>query len=182
MLRTNYVIISGKVSSKKVVDDKARMRIKYEMATKKFDVIVEGEKESIVAFEKGQNVLIEGSLFYEKVNEKPHVFVLAKKMIVVGDNVNFNTVIISGNMTYDPEVLPVTKGENSYTVSKIKLVNNSQKKPLYFVIESWNNLAKTTEKFKKGSTISVSGSLILKTWGDKESLTMVQASTIDFVK
>lgn len=182
MLRTNYVFISGKVTSKKAVEQKARMRIKYEMATKKFDVIVEGEKQDIMAFEKGQNVLIEGTLFYEKVNEKPHVFVLAKKMVVVGDNICFNTVIISGNMTYDPEVLPVKKGENNYTVSKIKIVNNSQKKPLYFIVESWNNLAKTTEKLKKGSTISVSGSLILKTWGEKESLTMVQASTIDFVK
>lgn len=182
MLRTNYVLISGKVSSTKAVEEKAKMRIKYALAKKKFDVIVEGEKEQIMAFSKGQNVLIEGMLSYEKINEKPHVFIFAKKMIAVNDEVSLNTVILVGNMTYDPEILPITKGDKSFTVSKIKIVNNSQKNPLYFVVESWNNLAKTTEKLKKGSTISVSGSLILKTWGDKESLTMVQASTIDFVK
>lgn len=103
-------------------------------------------------------------------------------------SLNYNKVILAGNLTRDPEVK--TAGQS--TVAKFGLAinrrykkDNEVKEETTFVdIEAWDKLAQFAGQYlTKGSGAMVEGKLKLDTWekdGVKQSKLKVVADTIQF--
>lgn len=91
----------------------------------------------------------------------------------------FNKVFLIGNLTKDPELRPVEKGEKSTSVANFTVAVNrhfkrkdgtADKETTYVDCELWDTGA---ENFKKlcglGDPVALEGSLKLDKWEDKES-------------
>jgi len=105
--------------------------------------------------------------------------------------VNFNKVILAGNLTRDPEIRYTKSGK---AVADLNLAINRRYKtasgdykedPCFVNIVVWERQAELTgEYLRKGSSILVEGSLRLDTWesnGEKRSRLRVTADRIQFL-
>ncbi len=101
---------------------------------------------------------------------------------------NFNRVILGGNLTRDVEVKPV--GQNQTPKASFAIAVNStykdQTKAHFFECEAWGRLAEILgQYFHKGSRILIEGRLEYDQWtgqqGEKRSRVKVIAETFQFV-
>lgn len=98
---------------------------------------------------------------------------------------NFNKVIIGGNITRDPE-LKKTKTDKSccqLSVAYNKVYNN-EKTTMYFNVTVWGKVAENCCKYlTKGSSVLVEGELSTRSYekdGTKKTITEVVASHVEF--
>lgn len=105
---------------------------------------------------------------------------------------DLNTVVMTGNLTKDPEAAVV--GET--IVAKLSLASNRgykdkdgnfQQKTTYINIDVWGKQAEAcVEYLKKGSKIGVEGTLETNSWEDKEtgakrSMHFLRAKNVQFL-
>jgi single-strand DNA-binding protein len=86
----------------------------------------------------------------------------------------FSKVIITGNLTRDPELRSTTTGSNvcSFAVAVNRTyrdANGEQKEEVsFFDCSAWNRLGETIAQYgKKGDGVLVSGRLVQRSWDDK---------------
>jgi single-strand DNA-binding protein len=101
--------------------------------------------------------------------------------------VNFNRVVLAGNLTQDPE-LRVTQG--GVPVSSFRIAVNRVKSKSdavdFFNVSAWRQLGETVVNYKKkGDPILVEGRLQYRTWqaedGTKRSAVDVVADNVQFL-
>lgn len=98
---------------------------------------------------------------------------------------NFNKVIIGGNITRDPE-LKKTKSDKSFTQLSVAYnkTYNDEKTTMYFTVTVWGKVAENCCKYlRKGSSILVEGELSSRSYekdGVKKTITEVVASHVEF--
>lgn len=102
---------------------------------------------------------------------------------------NHNSVIISGNLTRDPEVRTFDSGSTKASFS-IAIDNDykgkdgaAKKTTSYIECAAWGGLANFIGELRKGETVIVVGELRTETWVDKQtqakrSKTLVNASEV----
>ena len=84
---------------------------------------------------------------------------------------DFNTCIVAGNLTRDPEAKTTNSGK---TVVKMGLAINNKRgggdnDVVFLNVEAWDKTAELCEKYlKKGSGALIEGRLKQSTWTDKE--------------
>src|SRR5690348_15164534 len=88
-----------------------------------------------------------------------------------------NTVVLTGNLTADPELREVSKNDRDYTFCDFSIAVNSgrdgdgnDREPHYFDIKTFGANAKACgEHLAKGRHVTVLGELRLEKWLDKET-------------
>ena len=106
---------------------------------------------------------------------------------------SFNTVILMGNLTRDPDVR--TTGSSGMKVARLGLAVNERRKdrsgqvqdfPVFVDVDAWDKLAELCGQYlTKGRPILVEGRLQMDTWekdGVKHQKLKVRASTIKFLQ
>lgn len=105
---------------------------------------------------------------------------------------NTNTVIISGNLTRDPELKSTGSG---LSVCEIRLASNSsfkkdgkwESRPHFFQVNAWGAQAENLAKhLQKGSRIIVQGRLEYQEWKNEEtgksnSRVVIVANQVEFI-
>lgn len=104
---------------------------------------------------------------------------------------NLNVVILTGNLTKDPELKETGSGTS---VCELRLASNSsvkknetwESKPNFFQVNVWGGLAENCAKFlSKGSKIGIKGRLEWQRWETKEGETnsrvVVVAESVEFL-
>ena len=106
--------------------------------------------------------------------------------------VNINRVVITGNLTADPELRNLQSGT---TVCKLRVACNTRRKdsasgdwtdkPNYFDVTVWGNLGETVAKYTaKGRPVAVDGRLEWREWendGVKRQAIEIIADSIQFL-
>lgn len=98
-------------------------------------------------------------------------------------NFNFNTVIIGGRLTADPELKTTTNGT---TVTSFDVAVSRQDSTDFFRVVAWKNTAEFVCKyFRKGSSVCVKGELQTRKYetknGEKRTATEIVAREVYFV-
>jgi single-strand DNA-binding protein len=103
------------------------------------------------------------------------------------DVVNFNRVILAGNMTRDPELRFTNDGVPvcSFGIA-VNRVRSRSEEVDFFNISAWRELGETIANYKKkGDPILVEGRLQYRTWeaqdGSKRSAVDVVADRVEFL-
>ena len=103
------------------------------------------------------------------------------------DVVNFNRVILAGNMTRDPELRFTNDGIPvcSFGIA-VNRVRSRSEEVDFFNISAWRELGETIANYKKkGDPILVEGRLQYRTWeaqdGSKRSAVDVVADRVEFI-
>lgn len=106
-------------------------------------------------------------------------------------NFNYNKVIIGGRLSADPELKSTPSGVSvcQFDVAvnrKEKPKDGQQPKADFFTVVAWRQQAEfVTRYFRKGSSISITGTLQNRSWttqnGEKRYKTEIAAQEIDFV-
>lgn len=104
---------------------------------------------------------------------------------------NINRVVVSGNLTRDPE-LRATSGGTS--VCELGIAVNGREKdttgewkdrPDFFNVTVWGNQAENAAKYlSKGSPVAIDGRLRYESWehdGQKRSTVKIVAQTVQFL-
>lgn len=104
---------------------------------------------------------------------------------------NVNHVVISGNLTKDPELRETSKGTS---VCELRIANNAsikrgeewEQKPNYFQVNTWGKQAENcAEYLAKGSKVIIDGRLEWQMWEAKEggtnSRVVIVANMVEFV-
>jgi len=104
---------------------------------------------------------------------------------------NINHVVITGNLTRDPELRQTSGGKS---VCEMRVAVNSsfkqgdkwESKPNYFQVNTWAGLADNCAKYlEKGSGLAVSGRLEWQKWETKEgninSRVVIVADSVQFL-
>lgn len=105
---------------------------------------------------------------------------------------NVNTVVITGNLTREPELRETSNGRS---VCELRVAVNTnfksgdkwESKPNYFQVNTWGGLAENCNKYlQKGSPIAVSGRLEWQKWESKEgglnSRVVIVADNVQFLQ
>lgn len=89
---------------------------------------------------------------------------------------SYNTVILIGNLTMDPEVTYTTKGvavaNCSMAINRTYTTDSGEKREdvTFVPITAWDKLAEIMAKYlKKGSPLFLEGRLALDSWEDKQT-------------
>lgn len=84
----------------------------------------------------------------------------------------FNTVILSGRLTADPELKTTQSGLSvtSFTIAVDRRVKSGEEKKADFItIVAWRNTAELiTKHFRKGNMIGIEGSIQTRKYTDKD--------------
>src|ERR671938_261064 len=103
------------------------------------------------------------------------------------DMVNFNRVVLAGNLTRDPELRFTNDGIPvcSFGIA-VNRVRSRSEEVDFFNISAWRELGETIANYKKkGDPILVEGRLQYRTWeaqdGSKRSKVDVVADTVQFL-
>lgn len=106
-------------------------------------------------------------------------------------NFNYNRVILGGRLSADPELKTTPSGVSvcQFDVAvnrKEKPKDGQQPKADFFTVVAWRQQAEfVTRYFRKGSSISITGTLQNRSWttqnGEKRYKTEIVAQEIDFV-
>lgn len=104
---------------------------------------------------------------------------------------NINTVVITGNLTREPELRETQTGKS---VCELRVAVNStfksgdkwESKPNYFQVNTWGGLAENCNKYlDKGAPLAVSGRLEWQKWESKEgglnSRVVIVADSVQFL-
>ena len=89
---------------------------------------------------------------------------------------NINVVVITGNLTHDPELRSLPSGNS---VCKLRIANNTRRKdnssgewvdkPNYFDVTVWGAQGENCARFlAKGRPVAIDGRLEWREWTDKE--------------
>ena len=107
--------------------------------------------------------------------------------------VNINRVVISGNLTADPELRTLQSGS---AVCKLRVACNTRRKdsasgewvdkPNYFDVTVWGSLGETVAKYTaKGRPVAIDGRLEWREWdtdnGAKRQAVEIVADTVQFL-
>jgi single-strand DNA-binding protein len=106
--------------------------------------------------------------------------------------VNINRVVISGNLTADPDLKELSGGNSR---CRLRLASNTRRrqpdgswgdKPNYFDIVVWGAQGQAAQRYlRKGSAIAVDGRLEWREWatdsGDKRSAVEIIAENLQFL-
>ena len=108
-------------------------------------------------------------------------------------SVNINRVVLSGNLTADPELRPLASGT---AVCSLRLASNTRRKnpntgewedkPNYFDVTVWAGLGENCAKYlSKGKPCVVDGRLDWREWqtdaGDKRQAVQIVAESVQFL-
>lgn len=101
-----------------------------------------------------------------------------------------NKIIVTGNLTKDPEVRETAAGEKvcnfSVAVQRNFTNENGERGVDYLNVVAWNKLAETVMKYcKKGDKVGVAGRIQIRSWQDKEGVkkyaTEIVAAEVEFL-
>jgi single-strand DNA-binding protein len=106
--------------------------------------------------------------------------------------VNINRVVITGNLTADPELRNLQSGTS---VCKLRVACNTRRKdsasgdrtdkPNYFDVTVWGNLGETVAKYTtKGRPVAIDGRLEWREWendGTKRQAIEIIADSVQFL-
>lgn len=88
---------------------------------------------------------------------------------------NINRVVVSGNLTADPDLRETSTGHSVCELRMacnvpVKKDGNWESKPNYFQVNAWGGMGENVAKYlKKGSPIMVDGRLEWQMWPDKDN-------------
>lgn len=106
----------------------------------------------------------------------------------MGANFNFNKVIIGGRLCTDPELKTTTNGTSvtSFSVAITRKHSKEEQVSDFISVVAWRKTAEfITQYFRKGSSISIVGSLQTRNYttdsGEKRYVTEVLADEVYFV-
>ena len=101
---------------------------------------------------------------------------------------NFNKIILGGNLTHSPELKHTTNGKSmcSFTVAYNEKSYDDKKLSYFFNVVVWGKTGENCAKFlKKGSSVLVEGKLTTRSWegkdGSKKTAYEIIASSVNFV-
>lgn len=104
---------------------------------------------------------------------------------------NINHVVITGNLTKDPELRETSGGRSVCELrvavnSSFKVGENWETRPNYFQVNTWAGLAENCAKYlAKGSGVAVSGRLEWQKWESKDgglnSRVVIVADAVQFL-
>jgi len=86
---------------------------------------------------------------------------------------NVNSVVLTGNLTKDPELRTTASGTSVTTLrlavnERVKRDGDWQDRAMYFDVVVWSNQADNAAKYlEKGSPVAVKGRLSWREWTDK---------------
>lgn len=101
-----------------------------------------------------------------------------------------NKIIVTGNLTKDPEVRETAAGEKvcnfSVAVQRNFTNENGERGVDYLNVVAWNKLAETVMKYcKKGDKVGVAGRIQIRSWQDREGVkkyaTEIVAAEVEFL-
>jgi single-strand DNA-binding protein len=107
--------------------------------------------------------------------------------------VNVNVVVVTGNLTRDPELKQIQSGT---ALCKLRIAVNDRYKdqngewtdrPNYFSVDAWGNLAeRCAEYLAKGKKVAVTGKLQWREWdatdgSGKRSEVSIRADNVEFL-
>ena len=104
-------------------------------------------------------------------------------------NVNINRVVVSGNLTADPDLRETSTGHSVCEMRMacnvpVKKDGNWESKPNYLQVNAWGGMGENVAKYlKKGSPIMVDGRLEWQMWekeGQTNSRIVIVAENIQF--
>ncbi|MBU1171320.1 MAG: single-stranded DNA-binding protein [Proteobacteria bacterium] len=191
MLKSNVIIVSGKIVKTTAINQNKKKGIRSTLETtdsqgNKSWFVIDAADDLAQDMKKFAHVIVKGRICYEKNEANTLVYVKANEIHPVNGMIPLNNVTLSGNVTRDIEMrsVPNKNGGDDYTVSKTVLAFNDFSGNTHFVsVEAWEGLAKSTENLMKGSTVEVRGRLIQKSWDNgNSSMVMIRANEIDFVR
>jgi len=87
---------------------------------------------------------------------------------------NVNSVVLTGNLTKDPELRTTGSGTSVTTLrlavnERVKRDGDWQERAMYFDVVVWGNQAENAAKYlEKGSPVAVQGRLSWREWADKD--------------
>ena len=103
--------------------------------------------------------------------------------------VNFNRVVLAGNLTRDPELRFTHNGVPvcSFSIAVNRVRSKQREAVDYFNVSAWRELGETVANYKKkGDPILVEGRLQYRTWdaqdGAKRSTVDVVADRVQFLR
>jgi single-strand DNA-binding protein len=139
-------------------------------------------------FQKGSSILVQGELAFDdylnaEKERRTKLYMKASSCQAPHTtNLNYCTVVISGNLTQDPTLSEITKGRaEPMAISTASLAHNGlpyedaagqkhEPKPVYVdAVCTFNNAVNLVKFQKKGNHVLVDGSLYLAKWTDKKT-------------
>lgn len=104
---------------------------------------------------------------------------------------NINSVVLTGNLTKDPELRTTGSGTSVTTLrlavnERVKRDGDWQERAMYFDVVVWGNQAENAAKYlEKGRPVAVKGRLSWREWTDKDDnkrqSVEVTAETVQFL-